>query len=109
MKTIFWNLYFMKFESQYFINENNIDLITKKFKILSEESRLRILQVLQDGEKSVSQIVIETGFLQANVSKQLKILLDADIIKRRTEGKHHYYSILDTKILKICQIICSQE
>lgn len=99
----------MKFESQYFINENNIDLITKKFKILSEESRLRILQVLQDGEKSVSQIVIETGFLQANVSKQLKILLDADIIKRRTEGNHHYYSILDTKILKICQIICSQE
>jgi len=99
----------MKSEYQFYINENNIKLITNKLKILSEESRLRILQVLQDGEKSVSEIVKETGYLQANVSKQLKILLDADIISRRTEGKHHYYSILDTKILKICQIICSQD
>lgn len=99
----------MKSEPQYYINESNIDLITKKLKILSEESRLRILQTLQDGEKSVSQIVKETGYLQANVSKQLKTLLDENIIQRRTEGKHHYYSILDTKILKICQIICSKD
>lgn len=97
----------MKNESQYYINESNINIITKKFQILSEESRLKILQVLQSGEKSVSEIVKETGFLQANVSKQLKILLDSKIINLRTEGKRHLYSISDTQILKICQIVCS--
>lgn len=97
----------MSSEAKYFINESNICLITDKFKILSEESRLRILYVLQDGEKSVSKIIEETGYLQSNVSKQLKILMDANIVSLRTEGKHHYYSISDTQILKICQIICS--
>lgn len=99
----------MNFEPQFLFNESNICLISNKFKILSEESRLRILYVLQDGEKSVSEIVDATGYLQANVSKQLKILLDANIIALRTEGKRHFYSISDTQVLKICQIICSND
>lgn len=97
----------MNSEAEQFINESKISLITNQFKILSEESRLRILYALQNGEKTVSEIIEETGFLQANVSKQLKILLDADILSLRTEGKHHYYSISDTQILKICQIMCT--
>lgn len=97
----------MNSEAEQFINESKISLITNKFKILSEESRLRILYALQNGEKTVSEIIEETGYLQANVSKQLKILLDADILSLRTEGRHHYYSISDTQILKTCQIMCT--
>ncbi len=97
----------MSSEAKYFIDQSKICLITNKFKILSEESRLRILYVLQDGEKTVSEIVEETGYLQANVSKQLKILLDANILSLRTEGKHHYYGISDTQLLTICHIICN--
>lgn len=97
----------MKQQIEYYIREKDIAKISNKFKVLSEESRLKILQSLQFGEKSVSEIVEDTGLMQANVSKQLKILLDENMISLRTEGKHHFYSIADKQILEICKLICS--
>jgi DNA-binding transcriptional ArsR family regulator len=84
-------------------------LLTSKFKILSEESRLRILQILHNNEKSVTDIVAETGLLQANVSKQLKLLNQVGIVTFRIYGKQHMYKIADDQILKICKIICQNK
>lgn len=54
-----------------------MDKVAEMFKALSEPVRLRLLYALMDGEKNVSQLVEETGALQANVSKHLSTLLDA--------------------------------
>ena len=88
-------------------SDSEIDSISKKFKILSECSRLKILRSLFSKEKCVNEIIEETGLLQANVSKQLKILLDNKIVNCRPEGLKRYYIVVDPIVFQICQKICS--
>jgi DNA-binding transcriptional ArsR family regulator len=76
------------------------------FAVLSEPSRLRIVQVLQGGPASVGELVDRTGFKQANVSKQLGVLLSADIISRRQDGNRAIYSIKLALVFELCDLVC---
>lgn len=80
--------------------------VSRIFKALCEPLRLRILQELHDTEKSVSQLgaVIETS--QPNLSKHLKILTDAQILRRRQAGTLVYYSISDPMVHELCETVC---
>jgi DNA-binding transcriptional ArsR family regulator len=93
-------------DEQSLLSDNQIDLIAKRFKILSEASRLKILRSLFGGERTVSEIIDITGLLQANVSKQLSILLRNGIVACRPEGLLRYYKITDFTIEKICHAVC---
>lgn len=83
-----------------------IEHIAIRFKILSEPLRLNILQRLQDGEKSVSELTEEVETSQPNVSKHLKIMQDAGVLKRQQQGNTVYYSIADESIFTLCEIVC---
>lgn len=80
--------------------------MSKKFKIISEVSRLKILRTLFTGEKCVTDIINATGLLQANVSKQLRLLEDASIVTCRPHGLMRYYVISDPSIQSICNLMC---
>ena len=83
-----------------------LELIANRFKTLSEPIRLRILQTLQDGEKSVTELTEAVETSQPNVSKHLKILQDAGIVKRQPQGNTVYYSIADESIFILCEVVC---
>ncbi|MFW6232878.1 MAG: ArsR/SmtB family transcription factor, partial [Bacteroidota bacterium] len=87
--------------------DEEIDLLAKKFKILSEPSRLKILRTLFQGEKCVTEIINSTGLLQANVSKQLRILEKEGILASRAAGLQRFYKLEDENILQICNAICA--
>jgi DNA-binding transcriptional ArsR family regulator len=87
--------------------ENDIANLAEKFKILSEPSRLKILRSLYNGERNVSSIIEVTGLLQANVSKQLKIMEKSEIVACRKAGLQRFYRVIDDKIFKICASICN--
>ena len=76
------------------------------FAVLSEESRLRIVQILEEGPASVGELVERSGMKQANVSKQLGILLTAGVIGRRQEGNRAIYSIALPLVHELCQLVC---
>jgi DNA-binding transcriptional ArsR family regulator len=76
------------------------------FGLLSEPSRLTILQVLQQGEASVGELVEQCGMKQANVSKQLSSLLAGGIVQRRQEGNFAFYSIAMPFIFDLCAVVC---
>jgi len=80
--------------------------VAELFAVLSEESRLRILQILQGGPASVGELVERSGLKQANVSKQLGILLSADVIDRRQDGNRAIYSIKLPMIFDLCDLVC---
>lgn len=88
--------------------DSDLKLMTEKFKMLSKHSRLKIIRALFDGEKNVTEIINETGLMQANVSKQLKLLQNAGIVKCRPDGLLRYYSISDPTIKNICAAICEK-
>lgn len=82
-------------------------MLAERFKIFSEPMRLRLLYALMDGERTVTELVAETGGLQANVSKHLGMLLDAGVVGRRKQGLNAYYAITDPTIYELCDLVCN--
>lgn len=96
-------------ENNFIFNDEELDTLAKRFKILSEPSRLRILRSLFSGEKCVTEIIEFTGLLQANVSKQLKILQNNGILECRPQGLQRFYKLSDQTIFQICGLICGSK
>ena len=78
------------------------------FKLLSEPSRLQILSCLQSGAMNVSEIGEATGLGQANLSKHLKMLTEAEILSRQPQGVAVYYEIQDPMIFELCELVCDR-
>jgi len=91
------------------LKDEALELIAYRLKMLSDPMRLKILHALQEGEKSVQelvQLVQSTGAGQANVSKHLSLLAQHNIVGRTRKGLHVYYYITDDSIFKICDLVC---
>lgn len=84
-----------------------IHAVADLFDVLSEPSRLQILQILQDGPASVGELVEQSGLKQANVSKQLGILQKSGIIARRQDGNRAIYSIKMALVFELCKLVCN--
>jgi DNA-binding transcriptional ArsR family regulator len=78
------------------------------FKVLSEVSRLQVLSCLKSGAKNVTEIIQATGLGQANVSKHLKVLVQASMVTRHPEGINMYYQISDPMIFELCELVCDR-
>lgn len=91
------------------MSEKMLDLVARRFRTLGEPYRLRILQELEAGEKSVGELVTALNGNQPNVSKHLQILSDAGLISRRREGTSIFYAISDPMVFKLCALVCSSE
>jgi ArsR family transcriptional regulator len=85
-----------------------LDLVAARFRMLAEPMRLRLLNELRDGEKTVTTLVEATGAGQANVSKHLSLLADAGMVGRRKEGLNVYYFIIDESLFELCDLVCGR-
>jgi DNA-binding transcriptional ArsR family regulator len=83
-----------------------LSMIASFFKVLSEESRLRIVCSLKAGPKNVSQIIEITGLGQANVSKHLKLLTQAGVVSREQQGVTVVYAIANPLVFPLCDLVC---
>lgn len=68
-------------------------LKAKLFRGLGDPSRLAIVLALREGEKTVSQIVAETGLSQPNTSAHLACLRDCGIVASRQQGRYVFYTL----------------
>lgn len=82
--------------------------IAERFKVLAEPARLQILHVLRSGDRTVSELVDQTGLGQANVSKHLQLLHAHGFVTRRKEGLFTWYSLADRDVFKLCDIVCGR-
>ena len=77
--------------------------LSKLLKGLSNPSRLEIIEMLSQGEKSVEGIVQTTNLTIANASQHLQILKNNNIVKSRKEGHFVYYSLISDDFLSVYQ------
>jgi len=75
------------------------------FKALSDETRLKILKLLNRGELCVCEIVAALNMIQPKVSFHLGVLKEAGLIKDRKQGKWIHYSIDDSDMFRRFLII----
>ncbi len=88
------------------MTDEALEMVARRFKILSEPIRLRLLQELMDSERNVTELITITGFTQSNVSKHLGILLTAGMVSRHRNGPCAVYKITDPSIYDMCSIVC---
>jgi ArsR family transcriptional regulator len=74
--------------------------ILDTLKALSEETRLRILKLLEHGELCVCDIVAALDMVQPKVSFHLNVLKEAGFLKDRKQGRWTHYSLDDTDFFK---------
>ena len=89
------------------LGEAQLEAVAGLFGVLSEPTRLRILQQLQDGPASVGEIVETLGIKQANASKQLGILYQAGVLAREKAGNSVIYSIRMPIVFDLCGLVCN--
>ncbi len=76
----------------------------KFFRGLADPSRLALLLILRNGEKTVSELCEDAGLSQSNVSNHLACLKDCGLVLNRQEWRHVYYRIANEKILNLLSV-----
>ena len=82
------------------------EMIAARLRVIGDANRIRLLDLLRDGELSVSQLTDRLGSSQQNVSKHLGILHGAGIVARRKEGTAVLYSVADEGVYELCEQVC---
>ncbi len=78
-----------------------LDKLGELFQVLSDPSRLRIIQSIEKKELCVSDIVNNTGMSQPAVSHQLRILRQMDLVRTQRVGRKIVYRIADGHVFSI--------
>jgi DNA-binding transcriptional ArsR family regulator len=74
------------------------------FKGFTNPGRLRIIEALRQGERSVGELVQETGLPQAQVSNALTCLKWCGFVRARQEGRRIYYAIANPAVYRILEL-----
>ena len=88
------------------LSDEALEHVARRFSVLAEPMRLRLLQALFAGEMNVNALVEATGGTQANISRHLQTLTQAHVLARRKEGLQVFYAIADPSIFKLCELVC---
>ena len=89
------------------LTPGQLHAVAELFAVLSEPTRLRILQMLQHAPASVGEIVHALVIKQANASKQLGILHQAGVLSRQKNGNQVLYSIRMPLVFDLCSVVCN--
>jgi ArsR family transcriptional regulator len=68
------------------------------FKALGHPARIRVLELLVDGERQVSDLLAETGMEASHLSQQLAVLRRAGVVVQRREGNAVHYRLSDPSV-----------
>ena len=71
------------------------------FKALGDPTRLRIMALLFNGERTVGDLADHLAVSQSAVSHQLRLLRNLDIVRYRKDGREVYYALADDHIRDI--------
>jgi DNA-binding transcriptional ArsR family regulator len=83
-----------------------VELIARRFRVLGEPMRIKLLDRLRKGEATVNELTEVLDASQQNISKHLAVLADVGIVARRKQGTHVYYRIADEGVFALCEQVC---
>jgi len=89
-------------------SDDNTRFKSTVFYALSDPIRLEIINYLRNGEKCVCEIVPSLNLIQPLVSRHLKILKDAGIVRCRKDGTKRMYSVVDSRIYAVIDALDSE-
>ena len=88
------------------LSDTMLELVARRFRLLGEPVRLRLLQELEDGEHTVGELVDALGSNQPNISRHLSALYEGGLLLRRRQGSNIVYGIADPLVFELCGLVC---
>ena len=88
------------------LDDNLFKRVSTFFKIVGDETRLRILYALDNNEMCVCDIANLLNMTKSSISHQLKLLKDNGLVKSRKNGKEVYYMLDDCHVSSVVEIAC---
>jgi len=76
------------------------------FQALSEPTRLQLLNLLRNGERSVGDLAQSCGCTAANASRHLSYLTKHGLVLREGRGTSVFYRIADQSVYALCELVC---
>src|SRR5579863_10269922 len=89
------------------LTDDMLELVARRFRLLGEPVRLRLLERLESGERTVNELASDLQGNQANISRHLSALFDGGLLSRRREGNNVYYAIGDPVVFELCDLVCT--
>jgi len=86
-------------------DENAVEMQSRLFKALADETRLKILMLLDMREMCVCEIMVALNLTQPTASHHLGILETVELVKDRREGKWIFYSLKNKRIMELIKEI----
>ncbi|MFN3376594.1 MAG: ArsR/SmtB family transcription factor [Burkholderiaceae bacterium] len=83
-----------------------LEQIASYFQVLAEPTRLRILNLLRNGERNVGELAQACGFTAANVSRHLSLMTQHGLVARESRGTAVYYRFADESVYALCDLVC---
>lgn len=74
--------------------------------VLADPKRLRLIDALRAGERSVGDLAESLGASYPNVSQHLNVMRDAGLVATRREGTSVFYRLAYPQITQACDIVC---
>ena len=89
------------------IPDGMLEEVARRFSLLGDPTRLRVVRALHDrGESSVQSVAAAVGISPANASQHLARLHEGSVVSRRRAGKSVHYQISDPTIESLCRTVC---
>jgi DNA-binding transcriptional ArsR family regulator len=76
------------------------------FQVLSEPTRLQVLNLLRSQERNVGELAALCGFTAANISRHLALMTQQGLVARESRGTSVYYRIADESVYALCDLVC---
>jgi DNA-binding transcriptional ArsR family regulator len=76
------------------------------FQVLSQPTRLQILNLLRVQERSVGELAELCGYSSANLSRHLAMLSQHGLVSRETRGNSAFFHIADESVYALCDLVC---
>ena len=83
-----------------------LEQVAAYFQVLAEPTRLRILNILRDGERNVGELAQLCGYTAANISRHLSLMTKQGLVVRESRGTSVYYRFADESIYALCDLVC---
>ena len=83
-----------------------MDRLIATLRAAGEPTRLRILNLLREGERNVGELAQLCGYTAANISRHLSLMTQQGLVRRESRGTSVYYSIADESVYALCDLVC---
>ena len=91
------------------ICDEQLERVAETLKSVSHPARLRIIEILEEGERSVTEIQVGLGITQSLTSQHLSTMRMRGVLKSRKNGNMVYYSIANRDVVKVIHCIRSSK